>query len=154
MKLFDQVVVAVIAPEAVQVLKNLSPSTVTAHVVQVDSVSSIAEAARGCTVAYIVPPARDDKIDLASKMIAAVKEAGITKCAILSSIGADAENKPALAKFREIERIFKQAGFESSCILRGGFYSQNLLLYVDQINNQQLKLVGRGFRIFSGTLLI
>jgi hypothetical protein len=88
------------------------------------------------------PPFSIEKVDIARMMIDGVRRAGINNCVVLSSIGADATDKPSLSKFRDIEEIFKNAGFTSSCILRGGFYSQNLLLYVDQLNEGVLKLVG------------
>lgn len=93
MKLFDRVIVSVIAPEAVSVLQNLSPEKVTARVVDIDDPSSIAESARGCEVAYLVPPARNDKVEVARRLIDGVKQAGVNKCVILSSIGADAVDK-------------------------------------------------------------
>ncbi|KAI9026154.1 hypothetical protein DFJ74DRAFT_28746 [Hyaloraphidium curvatum] len=145
MKLFAEVVVAVIAPEAVAVLQTLDPTSVNAKTVNIEDPRSIAEAAQGCDVAYLVPPARHDKIELTRHMLSGVRDAGITKCVVLSSIGADAEDKPSLAKFLEIERALKEAAFPVSCILRAGFYSQNMLLYADQLNEGYLALpIGAG----------
>lgn len=93
MKLFSSVTVAVIAQEAVSVLENLQPGRVRAVVVDIGLRSSIADAAQGCDVAYLVPPARDDKVELMRSMVGGVKDAGLSEVAVLSSLGADAGDK-------------------------------------------------------------
>lgn len=45
-----------------------------------------------------------------------------------------------MAKFLAIENIVKDANFPASCILRAGFYTQNLLLYTDQLTAGYLAL--------------
>ncbi|KAJ3339719.1 hypothetical protein HDU93_007835 [Gonapodya sp. JEL0774] len=132
---FPRVVVAIIASEASRDLEALNRDIVEAKRVEVKNASSLAEAARGATVAYLIPPARGDKLECSRAMIEGVKTAGVENVLLLSTAGADEGEGKHIREFGQIEAIARESGIPNLCIIRSGFYMQNLLLYADQITN-------------------
>ncbi|OJA17049.1 hypothetical protein AZE42_03569 [Rhizopogon vesiculosus] len=103
--------------------------------------------ATGADTIFLIPPAHAHKLKHSRDMIRAVKEAEIKNTVLLSSAGTDlAEEKhqPHLRQFTKIETETMQLryteGTTSQCIIRAGFYAENLLLYEKDMKNNNGKL--------------
>jgi hypothetical protein len=60
-----------------------------------------------CDTICLVPPKRNDRLDLTMEVIRAAKKAGISNAILISSVGAEhgiRENKPRLRELLELER--------------------------------------------------
>ncbi|KAM9874798.1 hypothetical protein VDGL01_11119 [Verticillium dahliae] len=96
----------------------------------------------GCDTMCLIPPAHEDKLDIAVELINAARKAGITNVCLISSVGcdyADPERQPRLREFIELESLtLASKGDQSTelghspCVIRAGFYAENLLLYAPQ----------------------
>lgn len=92
----------------------------------------------------LIPPARKDKAKITRTLLDAAKQAKtVTNLVFLSSAGADyaeRDQQPRLREFIDLERLALQPKQDSSsgdtghssCVLRAGFYMENLLLYTKQ----------------------
>ncbi|KAG2116383.1 hypothetical protein DEU56DRAFT_748331 [Suillus clintonianus] len=99
---------------------------------------------------FMIPPAHAHKLKLSRDLLKAIIAAGIKNTVLLSAAGTDlAEEKtePHLRQFTKIEtelmHMRYNEGMEkaSSCIIRAGYYAENLLLCEkDVINNGRLRL--------------
>jgi len=89
---------------------------------------------------FVIPPATEDKVEVASNYIKAAKEAGVKFVLLLSVQGADIESYSWGSQFKEIEKCLQESGLESWCIVRTPFYMQNILLYKEQIKQGLLPL--------------
>ncbi|TFK55473.1 NAD(P)-binding protein [Heliocybe sulcata] len=105
----------------------------------------------GADTILMIPPAHKQKLKLAEEMLTATREAGVNNTVLLSSAGADLgedEQHPRLREFIKIESMFMESkGLDttpagnSPCVIRAGFYAENLLLYnKDAQKNQKLRL--------------
>ncbi|KIJ69197.1 hypothetical protein HYDPIDRAFT_24050 [Hydnomerulius pinastri MD-312] len=93
----------------------------------------------GADTIVIIPPAHEEKMKLSHEMVQAVKEAEIKNTILLSAAGADLageKSQPHLRDFIKIEQECMQLRYHpeteagtSQCIIRAGFYTENLLLY-------------------------
>ncbi|POS76525.1 hypothetical protein DHEL01_v205095 [Diaporthe helianthi] len=102
----------------------------------------------GCDTICLVPAAHQDKLDLTMELISAAKKAGVTNVLLISSAGADyatKEKQPRLREFIELENAVLAAKGDpdvafghSPCVIRAGFYAENLLLYSQQAQNEGL----------------
>ncbi|BFZ65293.1 hypothetical protein YB2330_006458 [Saitoella coloradoensis] len=89
----------------------------------------------------IIPPAKDNKMEIFKETFDAAVEAGtVVNTILLSSAGidyADPKKHPRLTEFKEMEHTLMLRGKmhpdsetgNSPCIVRAGFYAENLLLY-------------------------
>jgi len=87
----------------------------------------------------LIPPAHQDKVRLTLEMRDAAMKAEIPKVLFLSAAGCDLaerDKQPRLREFIDLEaKIMETKGMtetntgHSPCIIRAGFYSENLLLY-------------------------
>ncbi|KAK5997719.1 Putative Rieske 2Fe-2S iron-sulfur YhfW-like protein [Cladobotryum mycophilum] len=96
----------------------------------------------GCDTICLIPPAHPDKYDITVELVNAAKKAGVTNTLLISSVGcdyADPQKQPRLREFIDIESLVMatkgdpdtQMG-HSPCVIRAGFYAENLLLYSEQ----------------------
>jgi len=89
----------------------------------------------------LIPPARNDKAKIAKTLLeAAGKARCVTHLVFLSSAGADyaeRDKQPRLREFIDLEALAMRAKQDPStadtghspCVVRAGFYAENLLLY-------------------------
>ncbi|KDQ64266.1 hypothetical protein JAAARDRAFT_52240 [Jaapia argillacea MUCL 33604] len=105
----------------------------------------------GADTIFVIPPAHKDKVKLAKEMIMATREAGVKNAVLLSSAACDlaeVDVQPRLREFVDIEALFMESkGLDttdaghSPCIIRAGFYAENLLLYDKDVKkNSKLRL--------------
>lgn len=100
----------------------------------------------GCDTICLVPPAHREKLDIATELAEAAKQAGVPNVLLVSSAGcdyADPQRQPRLREFIDIESIvLEPKGLTdtptgtSPCVIRAGFYAENLLLYAPQAKEQ------------------
>ncbi|KAJ0116937.1 hypothetical protein J7T55_003351 [Diaporthe amygdali] len=100
----------------------------------------------GCDTICLVPPAHQDKLDLMTELTTAAKKAGVSNVLLISSAGADyatKEKQPRLREFIELESAVLSAKGDpnvplghSPCVIRAGFYAENLLLYSQQTREE------------------
>ncbi|KAF2256092.1 NAD(P)-binding protein [Trematosphaeria pertusa] len=100
----------------------------------------------GCDTICVIPPAHQDKFDIAAELITATKKAGVPNVLFISSAGADVAERnkqPRLREFIDLECMaLAQKGDKSTptghspCIIRAGFYAENLLLYAPQAQKE------------------
>ncbi|KFA81614.1 hypothetical protein S40288_09585 [Stachybotrys chartarum IBT 40288] len=96
----------------------------------------------GCDTICLIPPAHRDKRDISVELISAARKAGVANVCLISSAGcdyADAQKQPRLREFIELESLTLAVKGDSStklghspCVIRAGFYAENLLLYAPQ----------------------
>ncbi|EGR44321.1 uncharacterized protein TRIREDRAFT_112380 [Trichoderma reesei QM6a] len=96
----------------------------------------------GCDTICLVPPAHRDKLDITMELANAVKKAGVANVLLISSAGcdyADSQRQPRLREFIDIESAVLASKGDphtplghSPCVIRAGFYAENLLLYSEQ----------------------
>ncbi|OTB17203.1 hypothetical protein K445DRAFT_273333 [Daldinia sp. EC12] len=100
----------------------------------------------GCDTICLVPPAHKDKHDICVELVQAAKKAGIQNVLLISSAGADyadPRRQPHLREFIELESlVLSTKGDPSSplghspCVIRAGFYAENILLYAPQAQSE------------------
>jgi len=96
----------------------------------------------GCDTICLVPPAHKDKYDISLELTEAAKKAGVSNVLLISAAGADyadPQKQPRLREFIDIESAVLASKGDHSvklghspCVLRAGFYAENLLLYSEQ----------------------
>ncbi|RPD58586.1 NAD-P-binding protein, partial [Lentinus tigrinus ALCF2SS1-7] len=96
----------------------------------------------------LIPPARKDKAKITRQLIDAAKKAKtVQNLVFLSSVGADyaeRDKQPRLREFIDLEVLAMQPKGDPStgdtghspCIIRAGFYAENLLLYTKQAQGE------------------
>jgi len=103
----------------------------------------------GCDTLCLVPPAHRDKLDITIELANAAKKAGtVQNVLLISSAGCDyaeRDKQPRLREFVDIEGVVLSAKGDpktelghSPCVIRAGFYAENLLLYSEQARNEGL----------------
>ncbi|KAF1738860.1 NAD(P)H azoreductase [Beauveria bassiana] len=100
----------------------------------------------GCDTICLVPPAHHDKYDICVELVEAAKKAEIANVLLISSAGCDyatAEKQPRLREFIDLETLVLQSKGDAStptggspCVIRAGFYAENLLLYESIVKNE------------------
>ncbi|KAH6646752.1 hypothetical protein BKA67DRAFT_524789 [Truncatella angustata] len=100
----------------------------------------------GCDTLCLIPPAHHDKIDITAELISATKKANVPNILLISSAGcdyADPRKQPRLREFIGLETMLLQSKGDSrtetghsSCVIRAGFYAENLLLYAPQARDE------------------
>jgi hypothetical protein len=109
-----------------------------------DVVKSLKES--GADTLCLIPPAHPEKYDITAELIAAARKADVPNVLFLSSAGADLaerDRQPHLREFVDLETLVMgqkgdpttSAG-HSPCIIRAGFYAENLLLYAPQAKEE------------------
>ncbi|KAI1325295.1 NAD(P)-binding protein [Xylariaceae sp. FL0255] len=99
-----------------------------------------------CNALCLVPPAHREKMDISTELVRAAKKAGIPNVLLISSVGcdyADPKKQPRLREFIELEVLHlamkgdpsTDAG-QSPCVIRAGFYAENLLIYAPQAQEE------------------
>jgi uncharacterized protein YbjT (DUF2867 family) len=95
----------------------------------------------GADTIFIIPPASTRKLGPERDVFTAVKAAGIKNVVLLSAAGADLaveKNQPRLRQFATIESEMmhlRHLEGTSQCIIRAGYYTENLLLYENDMKN-------------------
>ncbi|KAI0742569.1 NAD(P)-binding protein [Daedaleopsis nitida] len=96
----------------------------------------------------LIPPARKDKAKITRQLLEAAKKAQtVQNLVLLSSAGADyaeRDKQPRLREFIDLETLAMQPKGDPStgdtghspCIIRAGFYAENLLLYTKQAQGE------------------
>ncbi|KAI0753734.1 hypothetical protein C8Q74DRAFT_1211348 [Fomes fomentarius] len=96
----------------------------------------------------LIPPACKDKAKITRQLLEAAKKAQtVTNLVLLSSAGADyaeRDKQPRLREFIDLETLAMQPKGDPStgdtghspCIIRAGFYAENLLLYTKQAQGE------------------
>ncbi|KAJ6577825.1 hypothetical protein B0H19DRAFT_1253131 [Mycena capillaripes] len=96
----------------------------------------------------LIPPARKDKVKITRSLLEMAKKSKtVTNLVFLSSAGcdyADKDKQPRLREFIELETLAMAAKSDTSseqtghspCIVRAGFYAENLLLYTKQAQGE------------------
>uniref|UniRef100_A0A8H7MYD6 NAD(P)-binding domain-containing protein n=1 Tax=Bionectria ochroleuca TaxID=29856 RepID=A0A8H7MYD6_BIOOC len=92
------------------------------------------------------PPAHKDKHNISVELITAAKKSGISNVLLVSSVGcdyADPKTQPHLREFIELENLTLASKGDAStelghspCVIRAGFYAENLLLYAPQAKSE------------------
>ncbi|KAH6874548.1 hypothetical protein B0T10DRAFT_586092 [Thelonectria olida] len=100
----------------------------------------------GCDTLCLVPPAHEDKFDICSELAHAAKKANVINVCLISSAGcdyADPRKQPHLREFIDLENLVLEAKGDvstatggSPCVIRAGFYSENLLIYAPQAKEE------------------
>ncbi|PMB73221.1 NAD(P)H azoreductase [Beauveria bassiana] len=100
----------------------------------------------GCDTICLVPPAHHDKYDICVELVEAAKKAEIANVLLISSAGCDyatADKQPRLREFIDLETLVLQSKGDAStptggspCVIRAGFYAENLLLYEAIVKNE------------------
>ncbi|KAH6632064.1 hypothetical protein F5144DRAFT_572961 [Chaetomium tenue] len=111
-----------------------------------DAVATLQKTA--CDTLCLVPPARRDKLDVALELAEAAKRAGVANVLLISAAGCDYAERaaqPRLREFVDLESVVLSVKGDpgsalghSPCVIRAGFYAENLLLYSEQARNEGL----------------
>jgi len=96
----------------------------------------------GADTLCLIPPAHKEKFDITIELINATKKANVPNVLFISSAGADLaerDKQPRLRQFVDLESLVLAAKDDKStstghspCVIRAGFYAENLLLYAPQ----------------------
>ncbi|KAI0323311.1 NAD-P-binding protein [Cubamyces sp. BRFM 1775] len=96
----------------------------------------------------LIPPARKDKAKITRTLLEAARKAqSVQNLVLLSSAGADyaeRDKQPRLREFIDLEALAMQPKGDAStgdtghspCVIRAGFYAENLLLYSKQAQGE------------------
>ncbi|KAF2748708.1 NAD(P)-binding protein [Sporormia fimetaria CBS 119925] len=100
----------------------------------------------GCDTMCLIPPAHKEKFDITAELATAAKKADVPNVLFLSSAGCDLaerDKQPNLRQFIDLETLVLSAkGDKSSslghspCVIRAGFYAENLLTYAPQAQQE------------------
>ncbi|GAA6009696.1 hypothetical protein JCM10207_004159 [Rhodosporidiobolus poonsookiae] len=102
----------------------------------------------GVDTMLVIPPARKDKLDQVKRLLQLAKQAqSVQNLVLLSSAGADyaeRDEQPRLREFIDLEVLAMQPKSDpetgdtghSPCVVRAGFYLENLLLYSKQAQGE------------------
>jgi uncharacterized protein YbjT (DUF2867 family) len=100
----------------------------------------------GCDTLCVIPPAHKDKFDITVELITATKKANVPNVLFISSTGADLaerDKQPHLRQFVDLETLVMAAKGDgntstghSPCVIRAGFYAENLLVYAPQAQKE------------------
>ncbi|KAF2179523.1 NAD(P)-binding protein [Zopfia rhizophila CBS 207.26] len=100
----------------------------------------------GCDTICLIPPTHKEKYDITVELVNTAKKAGVPNVLFLSSAGCDLaehQKQPRLREFIELETLVMSSKGDpntptghSPCIIRAGFYAENLLLYAPQAQKE------------------
>ncbi|EKM57245.1 uncharacterized protein PHACADRAFT_142468 [Phanerochaete carnosa HHB-10118-sp] len=109
---------------------------------------SLVSAMEQVDTCMLIPPARKDKAKITRTLLEAAKKAKtVTNMVFLSSAGCDYAERgrqPRIREFIDLERLAMQPKSDpstgetghSTCVIRAGFYMENLLLYTKQAQSE------------------
>ncbi|KAL1741431.1 hypothetical protein HDZ31DRAFT_45457 [Schizophyllum fasciatum] len=109
---------------------------------------TLVQAMENVDTCLLIPPARKDKAQITKTLLTAAKKAkSVTNLVFLSSAGCDyaeRDKQPRLREFIDLEKLAMEAKSDPStgdtghspCIIRAGFYTENLLLYTKQAQGE------------------
>ncbi|KAK0643352.1 hypothetical protein B0T16DRAFT_332911 [Cercophora newfieldiana] len=100
----------------------------------------------GCDTLCLIPPAHPSKFDISIELANGAKKSGtVQNVLLISSAGCDyaeRDQQPRLREFIDIESLVLSTKGDAStelghspCVIRAGFYAENLLLYSQQARN-------------------
>ncbi|KAG1782332.1 hypothetical protein EV702DRAFT_375684 [Suillus placidus] len=153
---FKELFCVTLHPERCQDLEemgaNIMPHTVSGHV-------GLAQDLResGADTIFMIPPAHAHKLRLARDILKAVTAADIKNTVLLSVAGADlAEEKtqPHLRQFTKLETEMMHPRYTgpgatkagtSQCVIRAGYYAENLLPHEKDVNNNGMLRLPIGY---------
>ncbi|KID99363.1 NAD(P)-binding protein, partial [Metarhizium majus ARSEF 297] len=143
----DSVIGLALEPESdrAQELKSMGATIIPHTLGRVrDMVKTLKDA--GADTICLVPPAHKDKLDICVELVDAAKKAQVANVCLISSAGcdyADAKKQPRLREFIDLEALVLQSKGDAStptggspCVIRAGFYAENLLLYAPQAKEE------------------
>jgi len=94
----------------------------------------------------LIPPAHKEKFKLTQELTQTAKKAGVQNVLFISSAGsdlADPKKQPRLREFIDLETLVLSSKGDpdnalghSPCVIRAGFYAENLLLYAPQAQKE------------------
>lgn len=100
----------------------------------------------GCDTVCLIPPAHKDKFDITAELITATNKAGVPNVLFISSAGCDLaerDKQPHLRAFIDLETLVMSVKGDHStptgqspCVIRAGFYAENLLVYAPQAQKE------------------
>ncbi|KAF2271451.1 NAD(P)-binding protein [Westerdykella ornata] len=100
----------------------------------------------GCDTICLIPPAHKEKYDITVELANAAKKANVPNVLFISSAGCDLaerDKQPHLRQFIDLETLVLSAKGEGStplghspCVIRAGFYAENLLTYAPQAQKE------------------
>jgi hypothetical protein len=100
----------------------------------------------GADTICLIPPAHSEKYDITAELIASARKANVPNVLFLSSVGADLAERnkqPHLREFVDLETLVLASKGDpttstghSPCVIRAGFYAENLLLYAPQAKEE------------------
>ncbi|KAK4641029.1 hypothetical protein QC762_608780 [Podospora pseudocomata] len=100
----------------------------------------------GCDTICLIPPAKEDKFDICVELTNAAKKAGVQNVLLISAAGCDyaeRDKQPRLREFIDLEAlVLAEKGNadvalgHSPCVIRAGFYAENILLYAQQAQSE------------------
>ncbi|GAA5886322.1 hypothetical protein JCM6882_001604 [Rhodosporidiobolus microsporus] len=132
-----------VSPDVKQILEEYSVETTSIEEMDAEKIKSM-----GIDTALIIPPARADKYEQVKQFLELAKQAKtVQNVVLLSSAGADyaeREKQPRLREFIDLEVLAMQPKSDPStedtghspCVVRAGFYLENLLLYSKQAQGE------------------
>ncbi|KAL1938462.1 hypothetical protein VTO73DRAFT_11702 [Trametes versicolor] len=148
---YDELTALVFSEQAKAVLEEFD--TVKTIVYDPKDEEALVQAMSLVDTCLLIPPARKDKANITRTLLSAAKAAkSVQNLILLSSAGADyAEHatQPRLREFIDLEVLAMQPKGDTSsgktghspCVIRAGFYAENLLLYAKQAQGEgKLKL--------------
>ncbi|KAI0820492.1 NAD-P-binding protein [Trametes gibbosa] len=110
--------------------------------------NALVDAMSAVDTCLLIPPARKDKMKISETLLEAAKKAkSVQNLVLLSSAGAEyaeRDTQPRLREFIDLEIAAMQPKGDTStgdtghspCIIRAGFYAENLLLYSKQAQGE------------------
>lgn len=119
---------------------KIRPFNVKSSVIEGHEPANLAESFRDIQDLFVIPPATDDKVEIACNCIKAAKEARVKFVLLLSVVGAEKEGFTWGDQFMRIEKYLRENGPESWCILRTNYYAQNLMLLAEPLRGGELQL--------------
>jgi uncharacterized protein YbjT (DUF2867 family) len=110
-----------------------------------DEIDSKLDHVKKCDCFVIVPPSGGNKMDVVRKYLEVCKRANVKHIIVVSTLmpkeTEDLGKKyRSLQEFRDMEKMVTDSGLQDVCIVRLGFYMENLLAYRDQIAHGSLPL--------------
>lgn len=120
--------------------KRLSEFNVKCVAVDTHDTKALVKSFQNVDDLLIIPSTEADKVAQGMNCIAAAKEANVKFVLLLSMVKAEEKQYLFAYQFRELEEALAKSGIQNYCIIRSGFYAQNLLLYKKQLKEGTLPL--------------
>ena len=100
----------------------------------------------GADAICLIPPAHSEKYDITAELINATRKANVPNVLFMSSVGCDLAERnrePHLRSFVDLETMVLATKGDTStstghspCVIRAGFYAENLLHYAPQAKEE------------------